>query len=71
MRGKEILSTIAVKNAGLAMMYKIDQQGPIVIAQELHSISCDKPEWKRIQKRYGCVCISESLCCRAEINTTL
>ena len=57
MRGKETLSTIAIKNAGLAIMYKIDQQqGPIVIAQELHSISCDKPEWKRIQKRmYMCV----------------
>ena len=49
--------------------YKMDgQQGPTVQHRELYSISCDKPQWKRIRKR---IHITESLCCTAEINKTL
>ena len=34
-------------------------------------ISCDKPQWKRIWKKSVYVCLTESLCCTAEINTIL
>ena len=48
-------------------IYRMEKlQGPTVEDRELYSISCDKPEWKRIY-----TCIIESLCCTAEINTTL
>ena len=48
------------------------QQGPTVEHRELYTMSCDKPSWKRILKK-ECIYISitESLCCTAEINTTL
>ena len=44
------------------------QQGPIVQHRELYSISCYEPDWKRIWTRIS-ICITESLCCTAEINT--
>ena len=51
------------------IIYRMDkQQGPTVQHRELYSISCDKPYGKE-HKKY--VCITESLCCTAEINTTL
>ena len=46
------------------------QQGPAVQHRDLYSISRDKPSWKRIWK-IVCIYITESLCCTAEINTTL
>ena len=45
------------------------QQGPTVYHRELYSGSCDKPEWKKIWK--SIYILTESLCCTAEINTTL
>ena len=47
------------------------QLSPTVQHRKLYSISCDKPEWKRIWKRM-CVClyVTDSLCYTAEINTT-
>ena len=53
------------------------QQGPTIEHRELHSISCDKSKWKRIQKKgiyiyiYIYKYITESLCCIAVINKTL
>ena len=49
------------------------QQGPTVEHRELYSISCDKPEWKRIfhKENNVYICITESLCCTTVINTTL
>ena len=46
------------------------QQGPTVEHRELYSVSYNK--WKRIFKK-ECIhiCITESLCCTAKINTTL
>ena len=44
----------------------IQQKVSMVKYRELHSISCDKPSWKRIY-----VCIAESLHCATEVNTTL
>ena len=44
------------------------QQGPPVEPRELYSVSWDKPSWKRIVKILY-LCITESLCCTAEINT--
>ena len=38
---------------------------------KLYSLSRDKPQWKRILEKDVCMCISESLCCIAEIGTTL
>ena len=50
-------------------IYRMDkQQGLTVEHKELYSISYDKPKWKRIFKN---IYIYESLCCTAEINTTL
>ena len=57
-----------------AIIYRMDeQQGPTVEHRELYSISCDKPEWKRIfEKRIDtCICIIETLCYTLEPNTTL
>ena len=30
------------------VIYRMDKQGPTVQHRELYSISCDKPQWKRI-----------------------
>ena len=52
-------------------IYRMDrQQGPTVEPRELHSLSSDKPQWKRVGERTG-ICITELLCCTAEINATL
>ena len=45
------------------------QQGPTLEHRELYSVSCDKPNGNEYEKEY--ICITESLCCMAEINTTL
>ena len=47
------------------------QQGPTVQHRELYSIFCDKPDGKEYVKEYIYICITESLCCTSEINTTL
>ena len=51
------------------IIYRTDkQQGLTVWQRELYSTSCDNPQWKRIYIHMY-VCIAESLCCTAEINT--
>ena len=54
-------------------IFKIDnQQGPTVQHRELCSIFCNNLNGKRIWKRLDtCICITESLCCTPETNTTL
>ena len=54
-------------------MFKIDnQQGPTLQHREFCSIFCKNLNGKRIWKRIDtCICITESLCCTPEINTTL
>ena len=47
------------------------QQGPNVQHRELYSVPYDKPQRKRILKKNVYICIDESLCRTAEINTTL
>ena len=47
-----------------------EEQGPAVEHRELDSIPCDKPQWERIRKRIY-IRVTESLCCTAEMNTTL
>ena len=49
----------------------MDEQVPTVQHGELYSIISDKPEWKRIFKKNMYMYIIESLCCTAELNTTL
>ena len=44
---------------------------PTAEHRELHSTSCDRPQWKRVKKKYIVIPITESLSCTAEINTTL
>ena len=53
------------------IMYRIDkQQGPTRQHRELYSISCiQNHNGKEYEKEY--ICITESLCGTAEINTTL
>ena len=46
------------------------QQGPTVEHREWYSISCDNHHGKECEKNIY-VCTNESLCCTAEINTTL
>ena len=51
-------------------IFKIDnQQGSIVYHRELCLVFCNNQNGKRFQKRI--VCITESLCCTPETNTTL
>ena len=51
-------------------IFRMDkQQSPAITAQG--NMSWDKPQWKRIFKMNVCVCVTESLCCAAEISTTL
>ena len=54
-------------------IFKIDnQQGPTVQHRELGSIFCNNRNGKRIWERIDiCICISESLCCTPDTNTTL
>ena len=33
------------------IIYRMDKQGPTIWHREAYSISCDKPQWKRIRKR--------------------
>ena len=61
------------------------QQGPTVEHRGLYSISCDNHKGKEYEKNLRCygkiwtnfsakpvqVCVTESLCCTAEINRTL
>ena len=56
---------------GLADVSYYIQNRSITWHRELYSIFCDKPQWKR--KKYICIYIyiTASLCCIAEINTTL
>ena len=53
--------------------FKIDnQQGSTVQHTEFYSVFCDNLNGKRIRKRIGtCICITKSLCCTPETNTTL
>ena len=54
------------------LLYRMDKkQSPTVQHGELYSISCCKPQWKRIGKKCKYICGTESLHCTAEINTTL
>ena len=46
------------------------QQGPIVHTGSYIRFPCRKPSWKRIWKGTH-ICISESLCCIAEISTAM
>ena len=46
------------------------QQGPTEWHKTLQTIPRDKPNGKEYEKNTW-MCIIESLCCRAEINTTL
>ena len=49
-----------------------NQQGPTVEQRELYSMFCNNLNGKRIWKRMDiCICITESLCCTPETNTTL
>ena len=51
--------------------YRMDkQQEATVQHKELYSISYDKPYGKKTWKKM-CIGITESLCCIAEVNTTL
>ena len=51
---------------------KTGPQEPSVQHRELYPVFCDHPSGKRISKRVEvCLCITESLCGRAEIITTL
>ena len=54
-------------------IFKINnQQGPTVQHKERCSIFCNKLNGKRIGERIDtCICITESLCCTPETNTTL
>ena len=54
-------------------VYGMDgQQGPAVYHRDLHSTFCDNLHGKRIWERMDVyICITESLCSTAEINTTL
>ena len=47
------------------------QQSPTVQQRKQCSISCGKPQWKRIEEKCVYIGITESLHCTAEINTTL
>ena len=52
--------------------FRMDKQpGPNVQHRELCSISCDKPIMEKNIKNNVYMCITESLCCTAEIDTTL
>ena len=52
--------------------FRMDKQpGPNVQHRELCSISCDKPIMEKNIKNHVYMCITESLCCTAEIDTTL
>ena len=55
------------------VVYGMDGQwGTSVEHRELYPIFCDNLCGKRIQKRMdACICITELLCCTAEIITTL
>ena len=49
-----------------------NQQGPTVQDMELYPIFFNNLYEKRIWKRMNiCICITESLCCTPETNTTL
>ena len=49
-----------------------NQQGPIIQHRELGSILCNNLNGKELEKRIDtCICITESLCCIPETNTTL
>ena len=45
------------------------QQGPPVEQRQLYSVFCEKPYEKRIKKES--MCVTESLCCSPETNTTV
>ena len=47
-----------------------NQQGPTVEHRELYSVSWETITEKNIKKNVY-MCITDSLCCMAEINTTL
>ena len=66
----EILFQVTIKHTAI---FKLDnQQGPTVQHRELCSIFCNNLIGKRIWKRiHICICITESLCCTPETNTTL
>jgi len=46
-----------------------DKPGPTAYNRELHPISWDQPQCKRILKKSVNMCITESHCCPAEIST--
>ena len=50
-------------------IYRTDKkQGPTVQQRELYSIAYNKSQWEKTLKT---ICISETLCCKIVINTTL
>ena len=55
------------------MMYKIDNEWePTLQCREPYSMLCGDLNGRENQKRGDtCICIADSLCYRAEINTTL
>ena len=54
-------------------IFKIDNQhGPAIEHRELYLILCNDLYGKRTLKRVDiCICITESLCCTPDTNTTL
>ena len=70
-RGRERDKSGAWDDHTHSTIYKIDnQQRPTVEHRELYSIFWDNLYQKRILKRMD-ICITESLCCTPETNTTL
>ena len=58
-------------NILLYIKYIDNQQRPTVYHKELYSVFCNNLYGKRICKRMNiCICITESLCCTSETNTT-
>ena len=55
------------------MLYAMTgQQGPTVEHRELYPIFCDHLDGERNWRRTGvCTCVTASLCCTAEMNTTI
>ena len=50
-------------------IYRTDKkQSPTVQQRELYSIAYNKSQWEKTLKT---ICISETLCCKIVINTTL
>ena len=54
------------------IIFRMDkQQGPTVYHRELYLLHCDKSIMGKSMKNKKYICIAESLCCTAGINTTM